>query len=612
MGTKRPNYRKYLILFNFWKPPFPARPTPRMHNTSPNSTHVNRRSPAPAARATAVALGVALAMLIAQAAIAATPAATLSPQLRAKVPADFVETLEQQTGAQDLIVLFEDAPIRAAALKRRVAKALRHDDDEILAEKKRGYDVVKARAFDQMQAGGVQVVRDYSHLPMAFMRVPNRRALERLLSHADVVRVYENRRAVPTLAQSLLLINEPAAAAAGKLGTGTTVAVIDTGVDYTRPDFGDCSGGPGSPSCRVSHFQNFAGNDGALDANFLLHGTNVAAIAAGVAPGAKIAALDVSTGNSLSGSAITAAINWVVANALAHNIVAMNMSFVTINANGTAIKYTAACPSSVFTEYFSRARDVGVMPVAGSGNDGYTDGIGEPACVPTAMSVGAVYDADFGALGQGICMDPSTGPDKVVCFSNSASFLTILAPGSSIFAGGVELQGTSMATPHVAGAVALLRAPGAFPLDTLDQTRDRLTSTGVPVTDARNGIVKPRLNLLGAAGVVTIAVTTSRNSSVVNIGSPVTLKATVSGNVAGHAPSGQVAFYDGTTLLGTATIVNGVAILSLPSLSAGVHAITTSYTGDTFNSTRTSGVFAVNVFSVPAVIAVINQLVLDD
>jgi uncharacterized repeat protein (TIGR01451 family) len=72
----------------------------------------------------------------------------------------------------------------------------------------------------------------------------------------------------------------------------------------------------------------------------------------------------------------------------------------------------------------------------------------------------------------------------------------MLAPGAFIDAAGFSFGGTSQASPHVAGAVAILRS--AFPNESLTQTQSRLTSSGVPILDARNNITKPRLNLLGA------------------------------------------------------------------------------------------------------------------
>jgi uncharacterized repeat protein (TIGR01451 family) len=111
-----------------------------------------------------------------------------------------------------------------------------------------------------------------------------------------------------------------------------------------------------------------------------------------------------------------------------------------------------------------------------------------------------VYDSNIGGVTWATtpnCTDSVTAADKVACFSNSANFLTILAPGAFITAAGVSEAGTSQATPHVAGAVAVLRS--TFPSETLTQTLARMTSSGVPVNDVRNGIVKPRLNLLDAA-----------------------------------------------------------------------------------------------------------------
>jgi subtilisin family serine protease len=74
----------------------------------------------------------------------------------------------------------------------------------------------------------------------------------------------------------------------------------------------------------------------------------------------------------------------------------------------------------------------------------------------------------------------------------------MLAPGALILAGGSSYAGTSQAAPHVAGAIAVLRAANAAPNDTAAQTLARLTSTGLSIKDTRNSITKPRLNLKAA------------------------------------------------------------------------------------------------------------------
>jgi hypothetical protein len=120
-----------------------------------------------------------------------------------------------------------------------------------------------------------------------------------------------------------------------------------------------------------------------------------------------------------------------------------------------------------------------------------------PACSPKAVSVGAVFDGNVGGV---VCPSKSSVADMITCFSNSANYLSLLAPGALITAAGISMAGTSQATPHVAAAIAILR--GARPTETLASTLTRLTSTGVRITDARNNLSFPRIDVLAALGSV--------------------------------------------------------------------------------------------------------------
>jgi uncharacterized repeat protein (TIGR01451 family) len=393
--------------------------------------------------------------------------------------------------AVTLIVEYEAAAVEQEAAALRSSAGLTFDDAQVLALKAQRYQTIKTATDDALASPEIDQLTDYSHLPMTFKRFRSLAAFQAFMADPNVKAVYEDRPLHAVLAQSLPMINQPAVAAVGDQGAGTTVAVIDDGINYTLPAFGGCTS-PGVPAgCHVAVSLGFG--TGTTDTS---HGSNVSAIVLGVAPATQIAMLNAFSGTLAYSADIISAINWAIANQVAFHIAAINMSL------GDGTRNTAPCTGAggnPFATPIANANSAGMAVVVASGNDAYTNGISSPACSPGAISVGAVYDANLGRAiwGTSLCTDATTAADQVTCFSDSSSQLTLLAPGALITAAGFTMGGTSQATPHVAGAVAVLRA--AFPAESLAATTARMTGTGVAVTDPRNGLVKPRLNLLEAA-----------------------------------------------------------------------------------------------------------------
>ena len=410
-----------------------------------------------------------------------------------KAPATLITRLQRNESVK-VIVELETSAIESEATAQRRSRGLSHDDAAIVAYKAQEYSKLKDGLHSAMLPRRLLLLKDYGHLPMFAARLDAPADLEALAQQPNVLAVYEDIALQMHLTESAPLILQPNAASLNQTGAGAAVAVLDTGVNYTLAAFGSCSA-PGAPTgCKVVYAQDFAPDDGSRDDSG--HGSNVAGIVAGIAPDSRIAALDVFDGASASSIDIIDAINWSIANQSAYNIVAINMSL------GGGL-YTSPCSVTAqnpFRTPIINAKSAGIVTVASSGNDASTNSIGMPACTPEAVSVGAVYDANVGSIGYGFCTDSTTAADKVACFSNSASFLTLLAPGALITAAGTTQAGTSQAAPHASGAVALLRS--AYPAETVDATITRLSANGVSVTDARNGRIKPRLDVLSALGAI--------------------------------------------------------------------------------------------------------------
>ncbi len=418
-----------------------------------------------------------------------------APYADAATLADVPHTIVRKLDAgisQDIIVLYDDQDVEKESVDMRRNRGVEHDDDVILAFKAGRYKKLKERAEAGFTPAETETVNDYSHLPMRLQRLKSRAALDKLLLQPEVKAVYEDKPVYPHLAYSLPFIGQPSAAAAGFSGSGQTVLVIDSGVNYTLSAFGSCTK-PGVPiGCRIVAAVDVNGNRN-LVTTAGNHGTNVAGIVAGVAPGSHIASFNALPGGSGTDSTVIAGINWGITKKNLYGITTINMSL------GDSVNYTVPCSSSVTNPYvtpIANARSAGILAVASSGNNAFTDGISSPACTPGVVSVGAVYDTTWNGpfTWNSGCTDSTNGPDRIPCFSNSALFLTMLAPGAFITASGIQMAGTSQASPHVAGTAAVLQA--AFPTESLDQIVTRMTATGVKITDSRNGVTVPRLNLL--------------------------------------------------------------------------------------------------------------------
>ncbi len=354
-----------------------------------------------------------------------------------RIPPNVRGQLEREEQVNVLVQLTEDVAMlpelaRKAATSR---PARRRAIKEQLLAAVAGKDLERLKAYDQ--------------LPMIAVRARSIAALERLAARGEVVEIFADVPLYPVLSQSLPLIGQTTASAAGQQGSGTAIAVLDTGVDYTNAVFGSCTA-PGAPAgCKVAVAIDTAPDDGARDANG--HGSMVAGIASTTAPAARIIALDVFDGGSASSVDFVEAINWVIANRAAYNITAINMSL------GGSTKYTSTCAAgNPFRVAIQAARADGIVSFVASGNDGYSDGLPMPACTSGAVAVGAVYDANVGSMTWSGCSDSTTAADKVACFSNSASMLTLLAPGALISVLGSSGGGTSFAAQAIENGYALL------------------------------------------------------------------------------------------------------------------------------------------------------------
>ncbi|MET9786640.1 S8 family peptidase [Streptomyces canus] len=268
-------------------------------------------------------------------------------------------------------------------------------------------------------------------------------------------------------------IGAPTAWAAGYDGKGVKVAVLDTGIDTTHPDL----------AVAVKASKNFTGT-GSTD-DMAGHGTHVAATLAGsgvrsggrykgVAPGAGILNAKVlDDSGEGSDSSVIAGLEW----AAGQGAKVANLSLGQEDTPGE---------DPVEAAVNALSKSTGMLTVAAAGNEGPDAGtVGSPGAAESALTVGAVDGEDR------LADFSSTGPT-----ADSALKPDLTAPGVDIVSaraahghmgdpaadGYVSMSGTSMATPHAAGAAAILAQ--RHPDWTGARIKQALTASTTPTTGA--------------------------------------------------------------------------------------------------------------------------------
>ncbi len=292
-------------------------------------------------------------------------------------------------------------------------------------------------------------------------------AIRKLEQDPEVVKIYADLPVHAYLSRSAPHIEAPRLWNEGLTGENVRIAIVDTGIDAEHPDF----------EGRIAAVTDFTGQ-GPADGNG--HGTHCASIAAGsgvasgatyrgVAPRATIYAAKVlrSDGQGMM-SDVMAGVEWAVDQGA--QVVSLSL--------GT----TGPCDGTdALCETCEAAVQAGIVVCVAAGNDGpnsYT--VGSPGCAPNVITIGACDNADhiMSFSSRGPTADGRVKPD--ILFPGAdivAARAKGTAMGTVVDESYTTASGTSMATPHAAGAAALLlqAQPDLKPL----QVKARLMNTAI-------------------------------------------------------------------------------------------------------------------------------------
>lgn len=377
------------------------------------------------------------------------------------------------TAIVDLIVVLQQEPL-AVTQGQLHGQTVTAVGAQQLAQQAALINTEQQQVIQHFAANGLptKMAQHYQYLLNALAFSAPMGRLQEIAATPGVKGVYFDYRATISLNESVPQIGAPAVWAQtdsqGRAirGEGMRVAIIDTGIDYTHPDLGGCFGA----SCRVIGGYDFVNND-ADPMDDHSHGTHVAGIVAangtlkGVAPAARMLAYKVcDAGGSCQSSHIIAALEYA-ANPDGNPATPDAVDVVNMSLGGPG---SATDPLSMAA---NQAVAQGIVVVAAAGNAGAYRTIGSPGAAADVLTVGAVSKSDAlaGFSSKGWAGDYVVKPE-------------ITAPGgaiqSAVLNGGfAAYSGTSMASPHVAGAAALVKQ--AHPTWMPGQIKSALVNTAL-------------------------------------------------------------------------------------------------------------------------------------
>lgn len=353
------------------------------------------------------------------------------------------------------IVFFKDEPL----IKSKNLPLLSPEIETLQLDKEKEFNIK-----------GMKVVKKFRNSVNAFTIEANKKQVEELKKDKSISDIIPNYEIKMNLDSSVNSIHADDVWTLQDIhgnnitGEGITIAIIDTGVDYTHPDLGGCLG----INCKVVGGYDFINNDyDPMDDHG--HGTHCAAISAGngtlngVAPGAKIYSLKVlnDTGTGYLDDLLSA-LDYVTD--LNQNGIPLEDENDSVDIISMSLGFAGGNPDDQLSLAVDSLVDQGIITVISAGNSGPdTFSISSPGNSRKAITVGAINNEDnqiaqFSSRGPTLSSDLVIKPDIVAPGVNicAARYDGSFPSNTCIDSRHIGLSGTSMAAPHVTGVAALI------------------------------------------------------------------------------------------------------------------------------------------------------------